>query len=236
MTQTDTQPKTGGGSLLQAMISLGISLVVMLAAMFLPAGTWDWPRGWIFFGVFCAFTVIACIWIWNRNPELFAARSRIQKGTKAWDVPVTIGIILSFAAILPVSALDDARFHWAPQPDSIVWLGHVLFAIGYMGTAWAQSENRHFEATVRIQTDRGHHVIDTGPYAFIRHPGYAFAIPMMIGMPLALGSLYGLIPAFIAFGFLLIRTLGEDATLKAELPGYRDYAARVKQRWLPGIW
>jgi protein-S-isoprenylcysteine O-methyltransferase Ste14 len=236
MAQTDTGPKTGGGSLLQALISLGMSLAVMLAAMFLPAGTWDWPRGWMFFGAFCVFTAIACIWIWNRNPGLFAARSKIQKGTKPWDVPVTIGIILSFAAILPVSALDDARFHWAPQPDSVVWLGHVLFAIGYMGTAWAQSENRHFEATVRIQTDRNHHVIDTGPYAFIRHPGYAFAIPMMAGMPLALGSLYGLIPALIAFGFLVIRTLGEDAALKAELTGYREYAARVKQRWIPGVW
>jgi protein-S-isoprenylcysteine O-methyltransferase Ste14 len=236
MAQTDTQSKTGAGSLFQALISLGISLAVMLAAMFLPAGTWDWPRGWMFLGAFCAFTAVACIWIWNKNPELFAARSKIQKGTKPWDVPVTIGIILSFAAILPVSSLDDARFHWAPQPDSVVWIGHVLFAIGYMGTAWAQSENRHFEATVRIQTDRDHHVIDTGPYAFIRHPGYAFAIPMTIGMPLALGSLYGLIPALIAFGFLVIRTLGEDATLKAELPGYRDYAARVKQRWLPGVW
>ena len=236
MAQTDTRPNTGGGSLLQAMVSLGITLAIMLAAMFVPAGTWSWPRGWLFFGVFCALTAIACIWLWIVNPEIFAARSKIQKGTKAWDVPVTIGIITSFAAILPVSALDDARFHWAPQPDSVVGLGYVLFVAGYMGTAWAQSVNRHFEATVRIQTDRDHHVIETGPYAFIRHPGYAFAILMMAGMPLALGSLYGLIPAGVAFVFLVIRTLGEDATLKAELPGYRDYAARVKQRWLPGVW
>jgi protein-S-isoprenylcysteine O-methyltransferase Ste14 len=232
----ETRPRAGRNSLLQGLISLIVWFAIMIAAMFLPAGTWDWPRGWTFLAVFGVFTAIACVWIWIRNPELFAARSRIQKGTKAWDVPVTIGIITSFAAILPVAALDDGRFRWAPQPDSVVWLGYALFAIGYMGTAWAQSENRHFEATVRIQTDREHHVIDTGPYAFIRHPGYAFAIPMMLGMPLALGSLYGLIPAGVAFIFLIIRTLGEDATLKAELPGYRDYAARVKQRWLPGVW
>lgn len=221
---------------MQGLVSLALSFTVMIAAMFLPAGTWDWPRGWMFLGVFAGFTVIAGAWIWRKNPELFAARAKIQKGTKAWDVPVTLGIILAFAAILPVSALDDARFHWAPQPDWVVWLGYALFTAGYMGTAWAQSENRNFEATVRIQTDRGHRVIDTGPYAFIRHPGYAFAIPMMAGMPLALGSLYGLIPAAVAFAFLIIRTLGEDATLKAELPGYRDYAARVRSRWIPGVW
>lgn len=162
----------------------------MIAAMFLPAGTWDWPRGWLFFGVFCVFTAIACVWIWKTNPELFAARSRIQKGAKSWDVPLTIGLILSFAAILPVSALDDARFRWAPQPDWVLWIGYALFAIGYVGTAWAQSVNRHFEGSVRIQTDRDHHVIDTGPYAVIRRPGYAFAIPMSVGMPLCLGSLF----------------------------------------------
>ena len=236
MAQTDARPGAGKGSLLQGLVSLVVWLAIMIAAMFLPAGTWDWPRGWWFLGVFCVFTAIACVWIWNTNPELFAARSRIQKGAKPWDVPVTIGIISAFAAILPVSALDDARFRWAPQPDWVVWLGCVLFAIGYVGTAWAQSVNRHFEATVRIQTDREHKVIDTGPYAFIRHPGYAFAILMMAGMPLALGSLYGLIPAGVAFAFLVVRTLGEDATLKAELPGYRDYALRVKHRWLPGVW
>ena len=160
----------------------------------------------------------------------------MQKGTKAWDQVLTVFVILAFAAVMPVSALDDARYHWAPQPDWVVLLGLVLFVIGFMGFAWAQSVNRHFEATVRIQTDRGHQVISTGPYAIVRHPGYTFAILMVIGMPLAMGSLYGLIPSGLLLIGVLIRTLGEDATLKAELPGYAEYAERVRQRWIPGVW
>ena len=133
------------------------------------------------------------MWLWLVNPEIFAARRKMQKGTKAWDRVLTLLILATFAAIPPVSALDDARFHWLPQPDWVVWLGHVLFAIGFMGFIWAVSVNRNFEATVRIQTDRGHQVITTGPYSVVRHPGYAFAILMVIGMPLALvfGTLIG---------------------------------------------
>ncbi len=220
----------------KALASLVPSIAIMAAAMFGPAGTLDWPRGWIFLGVFCAATAIACIWLWAENPEIFAARRKIHRGAKSWDVVLTLGIILAFSAVLPVSALDDARFRWAPQPDWVVWLGYVLFLAGYAGTAWAQSVNRHFEAMVRIQSDRGHQVIDGGPYALVRHPGYAFAIPMITGMPLALGSLYGLIPAAACIALLLVRTLAEDATLKAELEGYRAYAERVRRRWIPGVW
>jgi protein-S-isoprenylcysteine O-methyltransferase Ste14 len=234
--ETQTRPDAGVGAALKALLSLAIWLAVMIAMMFWPAGTWDWPRGWLFFGVYCALTAIACVWLWVTNPEIFAARRKMQKGTKGWDLVLTTAIIITFTAILPVTALDDGRFHWAPQPDWVVALGYVLFAIGFMGFAWAQSVNRNFEATVRIQTDRGHEVITTGPYSIVRHPGYSFAILMVIGMPLAMGSLYGLIPAGVMLVLILIRTLGEDATLKAELPGYREYAARVKQRWIPGVW
>lgn len=89
-----------------------------------------------------------------------------------------------------VAWLDDSRFRWAPQGDGDLLLGRQLFAIGFPGFAWTQSANRNFEASVRIQTDRGHRVITTGPYAFVRHPGNAFAILIVVGMPLAMGSLY----------------------------------------------
>jgi protein-S-isoprenylcysteine O-methyltransferase Ste14 len=225
-----------GAELIKALLSLVIYLGVMIAVMFGAAGTWDWPRGWLFLGIYLVLTLIACAWLWVVNPEIFAARRKIQKGTKSWDVILTTVIILVFFALMVVPALDDGRFHWAPQPASVLWLGYPLFAVGFMGFAWAQSVNRHFEASVRIQEDRGHQVITTGPYAIVRHPGYAFAILMIAGMPLAMGSLYGLIPAGLLIVLVLIRTLGEDATLKAELPGYREYAQRVKQRWLPGVW
>jgi protein-S-isoprenylcysteine O-methyltransferase Ste14 len=237
MAQPDTLPRHGStAGLIQALVSLVVWLAIMIAALFGSAGTWDWPRGWFFFGVYCLLTAIACVWLWIVNPEIFAARSKIQKGTKGWDRILTVFIILTFIAILPVAALDDGRFHWAPQPDWVVMLGYVMFAAGFMGFAWSSSVNRNFEATVRIQTDRGHKVVTTGPYAVVRHPGYIFAIFMILGMALALGSLYALIPAGVLVLLVLARTLGEDATLKAELPGYAEYAARVKQRWIPGVW
>ncbi|HZR82032.1 MAG TPA: isoprenylcysteine carboxylmethyltransferase family protein [Candidatus Binatia bacterium] len=214
---------------------VAVTLAILGALMFAAAGTIAWPRGRLFLAVYGALTAAACAWLWRTNPEIFAARSRIQKGTKPWDRALTAAIVASWVAILIVSALDDARFGWARPPDWVVALGYALFAPGFLGFAWAQSVNPHFEATVRIQTDRGHSVVSTGPYAIVRHPGYAFAIPMVLGMPLAMGSLWGLVPAGMLVGLIAVRTFAEDATLKAELPGYADYAARVRWRWLPGV-
>lgn len=233
--QVQKRPTLGREGL-QALNSLAIYLVVMIGIMFGAAGTFEWSRGWMFFGWYFVITIAACIWLWATNPEIFAARSKLQKGAKSWDLFLTAAIILCFGALMLVSALDDGRFHWAPQPDRVLMAGYPLFTIGFVGFAWAQSVNRNFEATVRIHTDRGRQVVSTGPYAVVRHPGYAFAILMVIGMPLAMGSLYGLIPAGVGILLVLARTLGEDATLKAEQPGYKEYAARVKQRWIPFVW
>lgn len=235
MATTADNPRSAA-ELAKSLLSLFIYLAFMLVAMFWPAGTWDWPHGWRFLAVYWTITAIACVWLWITNPELFRARRKMQAGTKTWDKVLTTVIVLAFAAVLPVSALDDGRYHWSALPEWAVMMGYVLFVVGFMGFAWAQSVNRHFEATVRIQTDREHKVISTGPYAVIRHPGYAFAILMVIGMPLSLGSLLGLVPSAVLLACVLTRTLAEDATLKAELPGYADYAQRVRQRWIPGVW
>ncbi|ABC91474.1 putative isoprenylcysteine carboxyl methyltransferase protein [Rhizobium etli CFN 42] len=216
--------------------SLAITVAVMVVALFWPAGTFAWPRGWIFLGLFLALTAMAIVWIWRTNPELFAARSRYQKGTKSWDAVVATLTIILFAAILPVGAFDDGRFHWAPQPWWVVFLGYLLMSAGYLGLTWAQSVNRHFEPTVRIQTNRDHKVIDSGPYAVIRHPGYATAILLAAGTALSLGSLYALIPVGLLVVVLFGRTLGEEAELRKGLEGYAEYMERVRWRWIPGVW
>ncbi|MGR8924804.1 isoprenylcysteine carboxylmethyltransferase family protein [Rhizobium leguminosarum] len=222
MTEQDTRPNHSFAATAPSLGSLAITIAVMFAALFWPAGTLDWPRGWIFLGLFLALTCVAIVWIWRTNPELFAARSRYQKGTRPWDAVVATLTIILFAAILPVGAFDDGRFHWAPQPGWIVLIGYLLMTSGYLGLTWAQSVNRHFEPTVRIQTDRNHKVIDTGPYAAIRHPGYA--------------TVYALIPAGLLVIVLFGRTLGEEAELRKGLEGYADYMARVRWRWIPGVW
>ncbi|MGB0068047.1 MAG: isoprenylcysteine carboxylmethyltransferase family protein, partial [Isosphaeraceae bacterium] len=113
---------------------------------------------------------------------------------------------------------------------------YVLLVAGLAGMTWAESVNKFFEQTVRIQTDRGHRVIDTGPYALVRHPGYVAACLLFMGMPLALGSLWALIPAVLSCLLLVLRTIWEDRTLRDELVGYEEYTQRVRYRLVPGVW
>lgn len=234
MTDTNKPLATGPGA--RTWIGLTLYTAITIVLLFWPAGTIDWRRGWLFISMFVILMVIAIGWIARDNPELFAARSKIQKGTKGWDVIVSGATVLLIFAIVPLAALDDVRFRWAPTPDWVTLLGYAFLVIGFMGVTWTQSVNRHFEATVRIQSDRDHRVIDAGPYAHIRHPGYAFAIPMAAGIALSLGSLVALSPVAVIVVLLAVRTLGEDALLRRELAGYADYAARVKYRWLPFVW
>ncbi len=136
----------------------------------------------------------------------------------------------------PVAALDDGRFHWFPVPWWVCGLGYVLFLAGFGILVWAEAVNKFFEPTVRIQTDRGQTVIDGGPYAIVRHPGYVGGILFFLSTPLSLGSLWGLIPAVLASLALIVRTRWEDQTLQASLPGYQEYTARVRYRLIPGLW
>jgi protein-S-isoprenylcysteine O-methyltransferase Ste14 len=139
-------------------------------------------------------------------------------------------------AIPIVAALDDGRYHWFPVPWWVCLLGYVLLITGMAGLTWAQSVNKFFEPFVRIQTDRGHRVIDTGPYAIIRHPGYVFAYLSFLGIPLALGSLWALAPVILTCPLGVLKTIWEDQTLRDELPGYKEYAQRVRYRLVPGVW
>jgi protein-S-isoprenylcysteine O-methyltransferase Ste14 len=223
--------------LIQAFVSLAATLLLMGAALFLSAGTLQWPRGLWFLAVFLLLTVVVMAWLWRVNPEIFAARRRpTGPGTKGWDRMLLFVLFASFLATLIVAALDDGRFHWAPAPLWVVLIGYLLLLAGYLGTTWAQAVNRHFEPSVRIQSDRDHQVVTTGPYAHVRHPGYIFGVILEFGVALALGSFWALLPAFLFLVLLVIRTNLEDATLQRELPGYAEFAERVRYKWIPGIW
>lgn len=228
-------PKAMQSAVRQSLISLVATLVIMGLLLFGTAGTLNWPLGWWFGGVFLACTLLAVVVIWRVNPEIFVARSRIQPGTKAWDYFFIALIIGGFMAVLPVAGFDF-RFGWSSVSGWVIGLGFVLFVLGYAGSIWPVAVNRHFEPGVRIQKDRGQTVIDTGPYAIIRHPGYSAASVLILGMALMLGSFWALIPAVIAIIGTAVRTLFEEQTLRAELPGYTEYTQRVKHRWVPGVW
>jgi protein-S-isoprenylcysteine O-methyltransferase Ste14 len=145
-------------------------------------------------------------------------------------------LLPAMVAIVPVAALDDGRFQWSRMSWWFVGLGYFLLTTAVAITAWAQAVNRFFEPGVRIQTERGHRVVQTGPYAIIRHPGYFAACLLFPGIALALGSWWALVPAGFATLLLLIRTEWEDRTLHAELAGYAAYAKRVRFRLIPGVW
>jgi protein-S-isoprenylcysteine O-methyltransferase Ste14 len=204
--------------------------------IFLPAGTWAWTKGWLFLGVMLVAGIVVSVFLWRVNPDVVAARSRAFKVAKRWDKLLLWFFLPAAYAIIPVAALDDGRFHWFPLPGWVSGVGYGLFLVGMAGLTWAEAVNKFFEPTVRIQTERGHKVIDTGPYAFIRHPGYVAGILIFLGIPLCLASLWALIPAGLASLGILLRTAWEDNMLQKELPGYKEYTQRVRYKMIPGVW
>ncbi|NLS97522.1 MAG: isoprenylcysteine carboxylmethyltransferase family protein [Planctomycetaceae bacterium] len=217
------------------MRSLCFFLLLMALIMFVPAGI-GWTKGWVFLLVFMIYTAVACVYLWHKNPAIFAARSKLQKGIKRWDKVLMACLFISLLAVFPVAGLDNGRFHWSSMPMWLVVLGYVLFSAGFVLSVWAEAVNKFAEPGVRIQTERGHKVVDTGPYAIVRHPMYLSAFVLFFGTALALGSFWALIPAALVALVLIVRTALEDRTLQNELTGYREYAGRVHYRLIPGIW
>jgi protein-S-isoprenylcysteine O-methyltransferase Ste14 len=204
--------------------------------MFLPAGTWAWAKGWLFIGAFVGTVAVAALYLWRVNPEVWVARTRSHEGTKRWD-KILLGFFFpAVYAIVPVAALDDGRFQWLPVPWWVCGVGYALFLAGMGVVTWAEAVNKFFEVTVRIQTDRGQKVIDSGPYALVRHPGYVAGVLFCVGTALCLGSLWALVPAGVASALLILRTRWEDQTLQAELAGYKEYTQRVRSKLIPGVW
>lgn len=220
--------------LFRSLISLVVYLVIVGALMFVPAGL-DWMNGWFFLSVFTLEILIAIVCLWQVNREIFAARQKIQKGTKLWDRVLLIFLVGSLFAIYPIAGIDE-RLQWSQARTGVIIFGYLLFSIGFLISIWVEAVNKFAEPGVRIQTDRGQTVIDSGPYAFVRHPLYAGSFLLFFGMALALGSFVAMIPAATSSSILVLRTYLEDRTLRRELNGYEQYAKRVRYRLIPGVW
>jgi protein-S-isoprenylcysteine O-methyltransferase Ste14 len=214
----------------RSILLLGGVFLVLALAIFLPGGI-GWWEGWFFLAVFTLETIFASLYLWRRNPEIFAARSKLQSGIKPWDKVMMILLIVSIMTIFPVAGATHSAV-----PPWVIVVGYILLTIGMVGSVWVYGVNKFAEPGVRIQTDRGHKVVDTGPYAIVRHPLYATAFLIFGGFALPLGSYWALIPAAIAAMVLVVRTALEDRTLQRELEGYKDYAGRVRSRLIPGVW
>jgi protein-S-isoprenylcysteine O-methyltransferase Ste14 len=217
-----------------AVVYLSIPLVLLVCG-----GDFGWWQAWVYSLLIVPAGIGGRIWAERRHPGLLAERQSIEKiqSGKAWDKVLAPLMALSLVFPLVIVAGLDHRRGWSPVfPLWLIVLGFILISLGYAFATWALVENRFFSSTVRIQTDRGHVVCDSGPYRIVRHPGYAGNIPPLLGIVLALGSVWTLIPAAVALIIAVIRTVLEDQTLQEELPGYRDYARRVNYRLIPGIY
>lgn len=216
-------------------------IIVVLVAPFIPmiiSGQWSWWQAWAYALVSILAFVVSRIIVNRVHPDLIQERARFlnAKDTKSWDKLLAPLLGLGTILILVVAGLDK-YYDWTSASSltiNLIALFGIIF--GYSFSSWALVENRFFSGTVRIQTERGHHVISTGPYRIVRHPGYAGGLFGYIFIPLLLNSVWAFIPAILLGIVMVIRTALEDRTLQAELPGYKEYTRRTRYRLLPWIW
>ena len=212
------------------------TLLLMIAMILILGGRINYWQGWAFGGITVILLLVKSMFFPSRS-DLIEERIKPGPGTKWWDKVFYTFYIPSFFAIIIVGNLDGGRFGWTASLPVFVYIsGYILYIFSISIFLWAQQINRFFSSVVRIQHDRGHEVIQTGPYKYVRHPGYIGGILMAISTALVLGSLWALIPAGVVAILLIIRTYLEDTTLQKELPGYADYAKKVRYRLMPGVW
>jgi protein-S-isoprenylcysteine O-methyltransferase Ste14 len=202
------------------------------------SGQWGWLEAWIYAIVSSLTFIVSRIIAGRRHPDLIAERARFleAKDTKPWDKILAPLLGLGSILILVVAGLDK-YYGWSPGFSlGIKLLALAVLLCGYIFSSAAIVENRFFSGTVRIQRERGHHVVSGGPYRFVRHPGYAGALWGYLAIPLLLDSIWAFVPALLLIGVLVLRTALEDQTLQEELPGYKEFARKTRYRLFPGIW
>lgn len=216
-------------------------VIVVFVAPLIPmiiSGDWGWWQGWAYAGVNIMSFILSRLIVIRVHPDLIRERARFMdaKDTKPWD-KVLAPLLASGFILIAVAAGLDHFYGWSSAFPAWVHPA-ALFAmiLGYAFSSWALVVNRFFSGTVRIQTERGHHVVSEGPYRFVRHPGYAGGVVGYVFVPFLLDSLWAFVPTLLLGVVLVVRTALEDKTLQAELPGYAEYAQKTRYRLIPGIW
>jgi len=216
-------------------ITLTTAVALVSAVLVFALTRWmGWSLGWVYVWLCVAVSVINLFCALRWNPVLIGRRMGFAKGTKSWDL---VWLVLWTPVLIAVYAVAITESGWVPMtPDGAWLLGLMMFIAGWVLFIWCHIANPFLEKTVRIQTDHGHRVIETGPYAYVRHPFYVGIVLLLFSIPLMLMSNWAFIPAILASVGLVIRTILEDRTLYRELSGYADYSIRVRTRLIPGIW
>jgi protein-S-isoprenylcysteine O-methyltransferase Ste14 len=219
-------------------LSVAVEVVVFAALLFGAAGTWRWPAAWWMLAICFGLTIAIARRVIRDDPALMEARLSwpVQRGQPLWDRVVLLTIIGLFPAWLVLMGLDAVRYRWSVMP---LWL-QVVGGLALAGSFWVSDRvfraNTFLAPVVRIQVERRHAVVSTGPYAVVRHPLYAGALLFLPAMALTLGSWWGVAGSGLLGVLIVVRTALEDRELRRRLPGYADYAARVRWRLIPGVW
>jgi protein-S-isoprenylcysteine O-methyltransferase Ste14 len=224
--------------LTKALLAGFAEMIVFGAVLFLSAGTANWPGAWVFIAIMLVCIVVITRMLAKNDPDLLRERLAlpVQRGQKGWDKVVMAVFTVIFIAWLPLMAFDAMRYQWSHVPVWLQCFGAVGLIVSFYFCYLVFKENSYLVMVVRIQKERGQHVVSTGPYHVVRHPLYASVMIFFPAIALLLGSWYGLAWGGLMMALLVVRTQLEDATLMKELEGYPDYAARVRYRLIPAVW
>jgi len=234
--ETGASASPAGRSAAALLIQLGTVSAILAMLLFIPAGRLDWLQAWSFWVAFTTFLVFYWLWSMRHDPGQLEERSRVGANTKTWDKAILVIYTILLIGMLVLAGLDAGRFHWAP----ITWIGQAAgWLAGLLAGSlifWAASVNTYLSRAMRIQEERDQQVISRGPYRWVRHPMYVGVILFMLAIPLMLGSGWAEVMGGLIGVLFVIRTALEDRTLQKELPGYQEYAQRVRYRLIPGLW
>ena len=222
-------------TIVQAVFTSAVGFIAFLVMVFLPAGTFDYWRGWAFIAVFAVATSVPSVYLAVKNPD--ALRRRMQAGPGAESRPLQKLIILvaflSVIAMIVISAVDF-RLGWSSVPAAVSVLGLVLVGVGLTIAMLVTIQNGYAAANITVEA--GQQLSSTGWYGFVRHPMYFGNVILMVGTPLALGSYWGLLIVIVGLAVLALRITDEETLLKQDLAGYREYMDKVHYRLMPYVW
>lgn len=220
-------------NVIRRIVQLPAAWIFIALLLFISAGTIKWPFAWLFLALLVSVDLIGLPFV---PLEVLAERGSKKENAEEWDKLLGKLIVLSMLSIFLIAGLDY-RWNWSQDIDSRLHLASItLFILGCTLEIWAMRVNLFFSDVVRIQFDREHKVCSSGPYKYVRHPGYLGMIVYYLATPLVLGSWWATIPAFMTMTLFFVRTKLEDETLLKKLPGYEDYALRTKYRLIPWVW
>ena len=221
-------------------LSLVVRMTLFAIALMWPAGTWHWCEAWIIVGLWAVYGIVMTFYLLRHDPALLAERLKLvplHKDQKVWDKVIMLLFFIAGIGLYLIPGFDVVRYEWSdPLPVWMKILAMVIHLPCFLSLGWIMRENTYLSQVVKIDGERGHKVITTGPYALVRHPMYTVIIILLFAVPIALGSRFALILATFLTVLLIVRTYLEDRTLLAELEGYTEYAKQTPYRLIPGVW